>query len=400
MRVGIDKIGLFTPNKYVDVVDLAHARNEDPNKYLIGIGQSEMSVADQTQDAVSMGINATMKYIDRIDKDKIGLLVFGTESGIDQSKSASLFVKTALKLKPEVRTFEVKEACFGLTAALMIARDFVRVHPDQTAMVIGSDIARYGIGTAGEVTQGAGSVSMLIKADPAILALNDGHSAYSEDINDFWRPNDSKLAMVDGKYSTQVYLDFFSKTFADYKKQKKLETNDFDAIIYHLPFTKMGLKANRLAVADQDEATTEKLQNSFDASKQLSRRVGNIYTASLYMSLLSLLENGNLPTGALVGLFSYGSGAMGEFYSGNLVEGYKKEVNAAGDEKMLKRRQKVSVSEYEEIFNTALDDPEDNEELTSDDEKGTWYFAGTKGNIRQYKVKYFPSLICFKTARA
>lgn len=387
MRVGIDKIGLFTPNKYVDMVDLAHARNEDPNKYLIGIGQSEMSVADQTQDAVSMGINATMKYIDRIDKDKIGLLVFGTESGIDQSKSASLFVKTALKLKPEVRTFEVKEACFGLTAALMIARDFVRVHPDQTAMVIGSDIARYGIGTAGEVTQGAGSVSMLIKADPAILALNDGHSAYSEDINDFWRPNDSKLAMVDGKYSTQVYLDFFSKTFADYKKQKKLETNDFDAIIYHLPFTKMGLKANLLAVADQDEATTEKLQNSFDASKQLSRRVGNIYTASLYMSLLSLLENGNLPTGALVGLFSYGSGAMGEFYSGNLVEGYEKEVNAAGDEKMLKRRQKVSVPEYEEIFNTALDDPEDNEELTSDDEKGTWYFAGTKGNIRQYKVK-------------
>lgn len=233
MQVGIDKIGLFTPNKYVDMVDLAHARNEDPNKFLIGIGQSEMSVADQTQDAVSMGINATMKYIDRIDKDKIGLLVFGTESGIDQSKSASLFVKTALKLKPEVRTFEVKEACFGLTAALMIARDFVRVHPDQTAMVIGSDIARYGIGTAGEVTQGAGSVSMLIKADPAILALNDGHSAYSEDINDFWRPNNSKLAMVDGKYSTQVYLDFFSKTFADYKKQKNLETKDFDAIIYH-----------------------------------------------------------------------------------------------------------------------------------------------------------------------
>lgn len=387
MQVGIDKIGLFTPNKYVDMVDLAHARNEDPNKFLIGIGQSEMSVADQTQDAVSMGINATMKYIDRIDKDKIGLLVFGTESGIDQSKSASLFVKTALKLKPEVRTFEVKEACFGLTAALMIARDFVRVHPDQTAMVIGSDIARYGIGTAGEVTQGAGSVSMLIKADPAILALNDGHSAYSEDINDFWRPNNSKLAMVDGKYSTQVYLDFFSKTFADYKKQKNLETKDFAAIIYHLPFTKMGLKANRIAVADQDEVTTEKLQNSFAASKQLSRRVGNIYTASLYMSLLSLLENGNLSAGSLVGLFSYGSGAMGEFYSGNLVAGYEKEINAASDEKMLERRQKLSIPEYEDVFNTALEDPEDNEELTSDDEKGTWYFAGTKGNIRQYKVK-------------
>lgn len=387
MQVGIDKIGLFTPNKYVDMVDLAHARNQDPNKFLIGIGQSEMSVADQTQDAVSMGINATMKYIDRIDKDKVGLLVLGTESGIDQSKSASLFVKTALKLKPEVRTFEVKEACFGLTAAVMIARDFVRVHPDQTAIVIGSDIARYGVNTGGEVTQGAGSVSMLIKADPKILALNDGHSAYSEDINDFWRPNASRVAMVDGKYSTQVYLDFFKKTFNDYKKQKNLETSAFDAIVYHLPFTKMGLKANRIAVEGQDQAITEKLETSFEASKQLSRRVGNIYTASLYMSLLSLLENGNLAAGSLVGLFSYGSGAMGEFYSGNLVEGYEKEIDQIKDQAMLDHRKKLTISEYENVFNTALEDPEDGVVLESDDEEGTWYFAGTQGHVRQYKVK-------------
>lgn len=387
MQVGIDKIGLFTPNKYVDMVDLAHARNQDPNKFLIGIGQSEMSVADQTQDAVSMGINATMKYIDRIDKDKVGLLVLGTESGIDQSKSASLFVKTALKLKPEVRTFEVKEACFGLTAAVMIARDFVRVHPDQTAIVIGSDIARYGVNTGGEVTQGAGSVSMLIKADPKILALNDGHSAYSEDINDFWRPNASRVAMVDGKYSTQVYLDFFKKTFNDYKKQKKLETSTFDAIVYHLPFTKMGLKANRIAVEDQDQAVTENLETSFEASKQLSRRVGNIYTASLYMSLLSLLENGNLAAGSLIGLFSYGSGAMGEFYSGNLVEGYEKEIDQIKDQAMLDHRKKLTISEYENVFNTALEDPEDGVVLESDDKEGTWYFAGTQGHVRQYKVK-------------
>ena len=387
MQVGIDKIGLFTPNKYVDMVDLAHARNQDPNKFLIGIGQSEMSVADQTQDAVSMGINATMKYIDRIDKDKVGLLVLGTESGIDQSKSASLFEKTALKLKPEVRTFEVKEACFGLTAAVMIARDFVRVHPDQTAIVIGSDIARYGVNTGGEVTQGAGSVSMLIKADPKILALNDGHSAYSEDINDFWRPNASRVAMVDGKYSTQVYLDFFKKTFNDYKKQKNLETSAFDAIVYHLPFTKMGLKANRIAVEDQDQAVTENLETSFEASKQLSRRVGNIYTASLYMSLLSLLENGNLAAGSLIGLFSYGSGAMGEFYSGSLVEGYEKEIDQIKDQAMLDHRKKLTISEYEDVFNTALEDPEDGVVLESDDKEGTWYFAGTQGHVRQYKVK-------------
>lgn len=385
MKIGIDQIGFYTPNKYVDMVDLAHARNQDPNKFLIGIGQETMTVADQTQDAVSMGINSTLRYLNQINKENVGLLVFGTESSVDQSKSASLFVKTALNLAPQVRTFEVKEACFGLTAGLMIARDYIRSHPDKSAIVIGSDIARYGVNTGGEVTQGAGSISILVKKDPQILELNDGHSAYSEDINDFWRPNNSKLAKVDGKYSTQVYLDFFTKTFNQYKKDQKLETKDFDALIYHLPFTKMGLKANRLAVEDQDEETTKRLQDNFEASKKWSTKVGNIYTGSLYLSLLSLLENGNLETGARIGLFSYGSGAMAEFFSATLVDGYQKMLNKAADQALIDQRQKLTVPEYEEIFNNSLLDPKDQVELSSDEAEGKWYFAGTKNDIRQYR---------------
>lgn len=385
MQVGIDKIGFYTPNKYVDMVDLANARNEDPNKFLIGIGQEKMSVADETQDAVSMGINATLNYLDEIDKDKVGLMIFGTESSVDQSKSASLFVKTALKLRPAVRTFEVKEACFGLTAALMMATDFVRLHPNETAIVIGSDIARYGINTSGEVTQGAGSISMLIKADPSILVLNEGHSAYSDDINDFWRPNNSKTALVDGKYSTQVYLDFFTKTFEYYKKQKQLQTSDFDALIYHLPFTKMGLKANRLAIANQNEVVSKKLSQTFDASKRLSANVGNIYTASLYLSLLSLLQNGELKANDLIGLFSYGSGAMAEFFTGNVVEGFEKQLQPEKIQARLEARSKLTVPEYEAIFTKALEDPIEGKELDSDEEKNIWYFAGVKDGIRLYK---------------
>ncbi|WP_290078129.1 hydroxymethylglutaryl-CoA synthase [Lactobacillus taiwanensis] len=387
MKVGIDQIGYFTPNKYVDMVDLAHARNQDPNKFLIGIGQSKMSVADATQDAVSMGINATLRYLNKINKSKVGLLIFGTESSVDQSKSGSLFVKSALKLDPSVRAFEVKEACFGLTAGLMIAQDFVRLHPDQTAIVIGSDIARYGLKTAGEVTQGAGSVSLSISSNPRILELNEGHSAYSEDINDFWRPNNSKLAKVDGKYSTQVYLDFFKHTFNDYKEQKNLETKDFAAIVYHLPFTKMGLKANRIAIEGEDEETNARLMDSFTAAKELNANVGNIYTGSLYLSLLSLLENGDLKAGDLTGLFSYGSGAMAEFYSANVVEGYEKQIDKAGDEALLAKRKKLSVDEYERIFSEALEDPKNDVELVSDEDSGKYYFAGIKDDIRQYQAK-------------
>ena len=33
MKIGIDKIGFYTSNMYVDMTELANARNEDPNKY-------------------------------------------------------------------------------------------------------------------------------------------------------------------------------------------------------------------------------------------------------------------------------------------------------------------------------------------------------------------------------
>ena len=387
MQVGIDQIGFYTPNKYVDMVDLAKARNEDPNKFLIGIGQNRMSVADQTQDAVSMGINATLRYLDQIESKKVGLLIVGTESSVDQSKSASLFIKSALELPANVRTFEVKEACFGMTAGIMIARDYVRLHPHHSAIVIGSDIARYGVNTGGEVTQGAGSISMLIKADPQILTINKGHSSYSEDINDFWRPNDSAVAVVDGKYSKNVYLDFFKQTFTTYRKQTGLKTSDFTALLYHLPFVKMGFKANEWAITAQDEKTKKHLTENFTAAARYGKEVGNIYTASLYLSLLSLLENAKLPANAKIGLFSYGSGAMGEFYSGQIIEGYEKNLHANADQTMINRRQKLTILEYEQIFNQSLESPQDDMELQSDEQTGNWYFAGIKNRIRQYLQK-------------
>lgn len=387
MDIGIDQIGFYTPNKFVDMVDLANARNQDPNKFLIGIGQDRMAVADKTQDAVAMGINATAEYLDQVDLEQLGLLIFATESGIDQSKSASLFVKEALNLPVNIRTFEIKEACFALTAALQVARDYVRAHPHHSAMIIGSDIARYGLNTAGEVTQGAGAISMLIKESPAIIALEDGHASYSENINDFWRPNGSPVAMVDGHYSRDVYLDFFKETFKEYLAQTKLTVSDFAGICYHLPYTKMGFKAHRIAIQGQDEETAKRLSDNFQLSAKYSRQVGNIYTASLYMSILSLLENGDLEAGDRIGFFSYGSGAMAEFFSGKVVDGYQRRLRPGLHKRMLQERSRLGIGQYEDIFTEGLENLPENVELESDANHGTWFLAGQQGYVRKYQQK-------------
>lgn len=389
MKIGIDRIGFATANKYLDLADLAEARAVDPNKYKIGIGQNKMAVADITEDIVTLAINSTLEYLDDVDLEKLGLLIVGTESGIDQSKSASLFVKEALNLPNEIRTFEVKEACFGATAGLMMARDYVRAHPNHTAIVIGSDIAKYGLNTSGEVTQGAGAISMLVTQNPSIIAFEEGHASYSEDINDFWRPNNFKTALVDGKYSTEIYLKFFQKNFDAYLAQNELTADDFTAITYHLPFTKMGLKANRLAVAEASESAKARLEENFEFSTKYGREVGNLYTGSLYLSFLSLLENAedNLKAGDRIGFFSYGSGAMAEFFAGELVEGYEKKLQPERHLAMLAARTKLTVPEYEEVFNDSLTDLPENIELESDRKAGEYYFAGQTGFARIYRAK-------------
>lgn len=47
----------------------------------------KMAVAPITQDAVTLAANAALRIIDKEDLEKIDLVIFGTESGIDNSKS-------------------------------------------------------------------------------------------------------------------------------------------------------------------------------------------------------------------------------------------------------------------------------------------------------------------------
>src|SRR5699024_5915482 len=118
LNIGIDKIGFHTPHFYVDMEELAEARGVDPAKFTKGIGQEEMAVSPLTQDPVTLAANAALQILDEEDRETIDLVLFGTESGIDQSKSAGIYVHRLLNLKPQTRTVKLKQACYGGTAAL------------------------------------------------------------------------------------------------------------------------------------------------------------------------------------------------------------------------------------------------------------------------------------------
>ncbi|HFI0078834.1 TPA: hydroxymethylglutaryl-CoA synthase [Streptococcus suis] len=366
MNIGIDKIGFAAPDYVLDLADLAQARNVDPNKFKIGLLQSEMAVAPITQDIISLGAKAAETILTEEDKQAIDMVIVGTESSVDQSKAAAVTIHGLLGIQPFARSIEMKEACYGATAGLSLAKSHIAQFPESKVLVIASDIAKYGVASGGEPTQGAGAVAMLVTANPRILVLNNDNVCQTRDIYDFWRPNYDKYPRVDGKFSTEQYTDCLTTTF-DYYQQKTGKTlNDFAAMCLHIPFSKQGLKG--LQAITQDEETLERLTERFQEAIVYNKVVGNIYTGSIFLSLLSLLENSRaLETGDQILFYSYGSGAVCEIFSGQLVEGYRDHLQENRLEQ-LNQRTKLSVKEYEQVFfeeitldetGSSLDLPED-----------------------------------------
>ncbi|MCF6165478.1 Hydroxymethylglutaryl-CoA synthase [Furfurilactobacillus rossiae] len=385
MNIGIDKMGFYTPHLVLDMTDLAHARGDDPDKYHIGIGQSEMAVVPPTQDVVTMAANAANQIIDESDKQAIDLILFATESGIDNSKSGAVYVQRLLGLTEHTRAIEVKQACYSATAALQLAKDYVAAHPQRKALVLASDIARYGLHTPGEITQGAGAVAMVVSADPQILAISDQSTYLTQDVMDFWRPVYATEARVDGHFSANIYVDFFTNVWTRFKKTYDADVTDFDAMLFHLPFSKMGLKALR-TILPTDETVASRLTENFESARLWNRHVGNLYTGSLYLSLLSLLANGTLSANAQLGLFSYGSGAEGEFYTATVQPNYRNGFNRAKIESLLNARQRVSVAEYEQLFNDQLPTNGSTKKTNIAADPARFVLAGIDNEQRQYQA--------------
>lgn len=358
MKVGIDALGVSVPSLCIDLEVLAKARGVDPAKYLDGIGTWRMGVAPIDEDTVTLAARAASMAMTSAGAkpDEIGMLVVGTETAVDHSKPVSSFVQGLLGIGSRCRVFETKHACYGGTAALMMALDWIRSGSanGRKALVVCSDIARYGLKTAGEPTQGAGAVALLVSENPRLLELDPSRTGqFAADVHDFWRPLYSKDAFVDGHYSVQCYLDAITGAYRHFRELAPgVTANDFAALAYHVPYGKMARKAHRqLRSIDGDAAPDASFDAQVSASLALPAQVGNIYTGSLYLALASLLSTSTRDLdGQRIGLFSYGSGSCAEFFEGHVVAGAQARVQALQLQALLDARRKLTIEEYETIM--------------------------------------------------
>ena len=362
MAAGIDDIAIYIPRLYLDASDFAKARGLDPEKLERGLGIGQMAIVDTNQDPACLAANACLRVMqkNKLTPDKIGRLYVATESSFDESKAMNSYVIGMLEQVYGKDTFghcggiECKFACVSGSYALYDNTNWIRAGEaeDKYALVVVSDIAKYDLGSSGEVTQGAGAIAMLLNDNPRLLSFDPKVTATSiKNEYDFYRPFGKETPIVHGQYSNLLYLIQVKNALIDYKRKVEktglIKLKDGETILdhvdylnMHLPYSNMGKKALAYLVRHEwrdlprweriieeigmkepipkdprgtiesvledsefmandhqftklftsTEMYAELYESKLASSLIASKMIGNLYTASLYLGFRSSLE--------------------------------------------------------------------------------------------------------------
>lgn len=386
--IGIHDLSFATTEFVLPHSALADHNGTEIGKYHVGIGQQSMSVPAADEDIVTLGAAAAAPVIARHGADQIRTVVFATESSIDQAKSAGVYVHSLLGLPSAARVVELKQACYGATAALQFAIGLVHRDPTQRVLVIASDVSKYELDSPGEATQGAAAVAMLVGVDPALVRIEDPSGLFTADVMDFWRPNYREAALVDGQESITAYLQAVEGTWKDYTEQGGRKLDEFAAFCYHQPFTKMAYKAHtHLLNSCGHDTGKEQIARDIGLTTAYNAVVGNSYTASVYLGLAALLDQADDLSGRPVGFLSYGSGSVAEFFAGTVVPGYREHLRTDGHREAIARRKPVDYAGYRELHERFF--PGDGGDHPAPAQTtGPFRLAAVRGHKRIYETRH------------
>jgi polyketide biosynthesis 3-hydroxy-3-methylglutaryl-CoA synthase-like enzyme PksG len=363
---GIEAMNVYPARACLSVRELSAARGLDPRR-LGNLMMERKSVNLPCEDPVTNAVNAAKPLVDtmpREERDRIELVVVGTESGVDFGKSMSTYVHDYLGLSRSCRSFEVKHACYGGTAALQTAAALLAATPVEggKALVVATDVAaRIDRNSYWEPSQGAGAVAMIVSSNPAVLALDPGASGYhSYEVMDTARPR-ADLEFGDSDISLVSYLDCLVRTYRMYAVRVAGADfrGTFDLLAFHLPFAGMVKGAHRTMMRRLYRSSPSEIEADFQRrlapSLRYGSQIGNVYSAALYLALCSLLDHHTVDRPSRVGLYSYGSGCAAEFYSGVVRPEGARAVNAMGVTAAVAAREELSIHEYELVSDLSMD---------------------------------------------
>lgn len=370
-NVGILAMEVYFPATSVLQEALERFDGASKGKYTIGLGQDRMAFCTDLEDVISMSLTVVQSLLEKykIATDSIGRLEVGSETVVDKSKSIKTWIMQLFQKSgnTDIEGVDSTNACYGGTAALLNCVNWVEstAWDGRFGLVVAADSAVYAEGPA-RPTGGAGAIAMLIGPNAPIVMERKYSGTHMAHAYDFYKPNlASEYPVVDGKLSQTCYLKALDLCYNRLcEKFEKAEGRPFsladaDYVACHSPYNKLVQKSfGRLVyndflrqasylggdmAANLESFRTLSEEESYSnrdlekVSQQvakplydmkvrpctlLPKQVGNMYCASLFAGLASLLYG---KAGVLDGkrtlMFAYGSGLAATLFSLRFREG-------------------------------------------------------------------------------
>ncbi len=408
LPIGIDDMQAYVPSLYLDIRDLAAQRGIDYEKLSKGLGLYKMAIPDRHEDAATMAAEAVSALLERngLAPAQIGRVYLGTESALDDAKPTATYAVEMVQQRiggsfAHCDVVDLTFACIGAVDALESCLDWVAADPERIAVVVASDIAKYELASTGEYTQGAGAVALLVRWHPRLLVLPRVYGVSMHSVHDFFKPRREQFCetpVFDGPFSNQCYQDRMSAALLHFRRvsgaAEPALSDRWARMIFHLPYAFHGKRifveefvreqeaAGRwppvaaaaglpetvptvgsmppkayqgfLRAVGQSEAYRRFVRLKLEKAQRASSEVGNLYTASIFMALMSTLaadagENSRL-SGKRIGFIAYGSGSKSKVFEGILQKGWQEIAEGFQLFQQLASRKPVDYPTYERLY--------------------------------------------------
>lgn len=302
-------------------------------------------------------------------------------------------------------------ACIAATDALHNTLDWVAADKTRIGIVVASDIAKYELHSTGEYTQGAGAVAILVRWQPRLLRMGRCFGVAMESVHDFYKPRRERFSetpVFDGQYSNLCYQNRMTEALADFRRRAVAEGRFRDdqhmaiserwaRMAFHLPYAfhakrmyveqfvqerrsrsswdedvrRYGFAVEPQRADFPDQKSYDKafagflktvsesalykrfVSQKLEKAQRASQQVGNLYTASIFLALMSSLESdqaeGTELAGKRIGFVAYGSGSKSKVFEGVLQKGWQDVVRHFGVFRKLDARQSIDYDQYEQL---------------------------------------------------
>ncbi len=216
----------------------------------------------------------------------------------------------------------------------------------------------------------------------------------------FWNSSNKKIEVYkeepvyEGQFSNESYQERIYEALDHFKNQKNINfLTEWSFLIFHLPYAYHGRKMilekwiqwleengkidnlynevgqennNRkewLKLVSKSKMFSEFIQKKIMPGELASAEIGNMYTGSIFMALISLLssalEKGEDIENAKIGFLSYGSGSKAKIFEGTLESQWEETIKELNLFSKLNNRIKIDIDSYERLHNNESVSPLD-----------------------------------------